>query len=433
MSPGDLKGRYHGVAISPPMSPRRAVSVTAPSRQRKLQVALLIALCALAARTDLTAERLALRTYGVADGLPQEGVKRIVRDSRGFFWFCTYDGLSRFDGTRFVNYGVRDGLPHPSINDLLETHKGDYWIATNGGGVARFDPSTRIQPPSGSEALRPAGPVLFATPVPRRLFTSYTVGGTPATSRVNVLHEDPSGRIWAGTDDGLFVIEDAQGAVAIRQVVLPFARPFQVWALLDDRAGRLWIGTSEGLARHLPDGRTEIVRVDSGERVPVWTLAEDAESQLWVGLSTGLHVVRAPGASAPAAADGAIQGRISALQRSDDGRMWIGTYAGDVFAADRDGIRQELHLDDAITSLAEDRQGNLWASTVQGHTGAGKLVRHGFTRYDETDGLTRGAIAAILETSAGELCVVRQGRLHRFATSSSPFAASGSTGIASSR
>ena len=67
------KGRYHGVAISPPMSPPRAVCVNAPSRPRKVQVALLIALCALAARTDLTAERLALRTYGVADGLPQEG------------------------------------------------------------------------------------------------------------------------------------------------------------------------------------------------------------------------------------------------------------------------------------------------------------------------------------------------------------------------
>jgi ligand-binding sensor domain-containing protein/signal transduction histidine kinase len=426
----------------------RIAWLAAPSRLQKVQVAVLFAGCALAVRTDLTAERLALRTYGVADGLPQEAVKRIVRDSRGFFWFCTYDGLSRFDGTRFVNYGVRDGLPHPSINDLLESHTGDYWIATNGGGVARFDPSTRIEPQSRDQAVRPSGPVLFAPPVPRRLFTSYSVGETPATSRVNVLHEDRSGRIWAGTDDGLFAIDEARGEMAFRQVVLPFARPLQIWALLDDRAGRLWIGTSEGLARRLPDGRTEIVRVDSGKTAPVWTLAEDAEAQLWVGLSTGLRVVRAAGAArtvsashtwnAPrgrtgltglmrppaselpvaarhaAAADGAIQGRISVLQRSDDGRMWIGTFAGDVFAADRNGIRRELHLDDAITSFAEDRQGNLWVSTARGRAGAGKLARHGFTRYDETDGLTKGAIAVILETNAGELCVLRQGRLHRF-------------------
>src|SRR5262245_11722194 len=89
------------------------------------------------------AERPPVRTYGVADGLPQEGVKRIVRDSRGFLWFCTFDGLSRFDGTRFLNYGVRDGLPHPSPNDLLETRGGVYWVATNGGGVGRFDPAER--------------------------------------------------------------------------------------------------------------------------------------------------------------------------------------------------------------------------------------------------------------------------------------------------
>ena len=44
------------------------------------------------------AERLPIKTYTVADGLAHNEVNKIVRDSRGFLWFCTADGLSRFDG-----------------------------------------------------------------------------------------------------------------------------------------------------------------------------------------------------------------------------------------------------------------------------------------------------------------------------------------------
>ena len=65
------------------------------------------------------AERLPIRTYTVADGLAHNTVNKIVRDSRGFLWFCTADGLSRFDGYGFANYGANEGLPHPYVNDLL--------------------------------------------------------------------------------------------------------------------------------------------------------------------------------------------------------------------------------------------------------------------------------------------------------------------------
>jgi ligand-binding sensor domain-containing protein len=30
----------------------------------------------------------------------------IMRDSRGFLWFCTRDGLSRFDEVRFTTYSI---------------------------------------------------------------------------------------------------------------------------------------------------------------------------------------------------------------------------------------------------------------------------------------------------------------------------------------
>ena len=99
--------------------------------------ALLLAFAALA--SPLRAEQLILKSYTTADGLPNDSVHCIVEDAHGFVWFCTDDGLSRFDGYQFTNYGIDDGLPSAIVNAVLPTPDGRYWIAT-GAGLVRFDP-----------------------------------------------------------------------------------------------------------------------------------------------------------------------------------------------------------------------------------------------------------------------------------------------------
>src|SRR5215467_5479022 len=85
------------------------------------------------------AERLPIRVYTTADGLPADHINRIVPDSRGFLWFCTPEGLSRFDGSHFVNYGADEGLAHTSVSTLLETRAGEYFVGT-ARGVSRMNP-----------------------------------------------------------------------------------------------------------------------------------------------------------------------------------------------------------------------------------------------------------------------------------------------------
>ena len=45
-------------------------------------------------------------------------------------------------------------------------------------------------------------------------FASFSVGDEPQTNRVNVLYEDRGGRLWAGTDGGLFFLEDSANPTA---------------------------------------------------------------------------------------------------------------------------------------------------------------------------------------------------------------------------
>ena len=111
---------------------------------------LLIALLSFVS-TPVEAERLPARIFTTADGLANNLVTRIVPDSRGYLWFCTSEGLSRFDGHAFTTYGIDDGLPSATVNDLLETRDGTYWIATS-QGLVRFDP---LGTPGRTPAARP--------------------------------------------------------------------------------------------------------------------------------------------------------------------------------------------------------------------------------------------------------------------------------------
>src|SRR5260370_35162722 len=126
------------------------------------------------------AEKLPLKIYTAAEGLAHNSLNRIVRDSRGFLWFCTSEGLSRFDGCEFHNFGRRDGLPHRIVNDVLETRREELWIAT-AGGLCQYAPKE-----SG-----------------RTRFHVYRIGNEERTSFVNVLLEDRLGRVCCGTCAGL--------------------------------------------------------------------------------------------------------------------------------------------------------------------------------------------------------------------------------------
>jgi ligand-binding sensor domain-containing protein len=75
----------------------------------------------------LVAERLPAKVYTTADGLAHNSVHQIIRDSRGLLWFCTAEGLSRFDGHSFTSYGMTEGLPHAKVYNILETRSGEYW------------------------------------------------------------------------------------------------------------------------------------------------------------------------------------------------------------------------------------------------------------------------------------------------------------------
>ena len=401
-----------------------------------IECALLVVLFSsalLLSERGVSAQQLPVRTYTTADGLPRDLVLRIVRDSHGFLWFCTGDGLSRFNGYEFTTYGVEHGLPHPFINDLLETRRGVYWVATNGGGIARFNPSTLPN----------------EQPQTRNLFTAFPVGDKPTSNRVNFLYEDREARVWAGTDGGLFRLEETSGQVIFRRVSLNLGELESVLivrALVEDTEGSLWVSTQGlGLVRRLPDGRTVRYKIQPSSGDLVESLLFDPEGRLWIAHRGGAGLVVFKPETTPAIASGdqlltrtlvaSASGACSSDQRvrlpdspgeacryttadglasdsvageiyqSADGRIWIGTDGGlTVFS---DGHFRSYTMAQGLSSRSvwrevEDRDGNLWLASG---TGAMKISWSGFTTFGRLDGLSNAQVRSVFENQRGELCV----------------------------
>ena len=361
-------------------------------------------LCVPVVMSSLTwAERLPIKTYTTADGLARDQISRIVQDSHGFLWFCTVDGLSRFDGYKFTSYTTASGLPDSVVNDLLETRDGTYLVAT----------------PNGLCQFNPRGTPLFTVWRPAE----------PEANAINELLEDRSGAIWCGTSDGLYLLEYTDGQYSFQFVDLGLPRENcdsrLIESLMEDQSGALWVGTrGSGLCRYLRGRPTQRFTVAQG--LPsnrITALLDDKAGSLWVGTACGLCRLafdqdspRPIVARVYSVRDGLTDNWITTLLQSRDGRLLVGSRGLSVRIATTESSHPQFRryaatqglTDISIQAMAEDRDGNLWLGTD--NAGALKIARNGFHIWDRADGLGKGELFSIFEDQKGEVCVFLRDR-----------------------
>src|SRR5580704_17790382 len=131
---------------------------------------------AIATAHSLRAQQPSLRVFNTQDGLVRNWVTKIHRDSGGYLWFCTVEGISLFDGYRFTNFSTRDGLPSRLVADMVETRSGDFWFATM-AGLARYHKNHRNAP----------------------AFEAVRIDESKESNDVQALLEGHDGTIWCAT------------------------------------------------------------------------------------------------------------------------------------------------------------------------------------------------------------------------------------------
>jgi signal transduction histidine kinase/ligand-binding sensor domain-containing protein len=384
-------------------------------------------MAALAVSTALSAERLPIRLYTVADGLAGDTVRTFLEDSRGYLWIGTSSGLSRFGGQVFHSYDTRDGLPGPRVEILAETPDGAIWVAT-AEGVARLPTD--------------------ATAVPgRRSFQSVPLPG-PAPALVGGLFVLSDGRVWVASRGHWMVFEPPSPG----QTEIGPAKPVELpegWQhaipLARGPNGEVWLG-GDGIL--LWDGKRSKATFTLGpEHTPANAVSDllfDAAGRLWLLNGAGELLVTWPdfarSVTAPALRTVARRARYPGelpqrpgevvlydqtnglpspfgltLAASRDG-VWLSSHEGAVHVGPRGvqvvGAAQGVR-DAFVMSVHEDRNGTTWFGTES--RGLARLRRSGLVTYDQSDGLEHDRISTLLEsTDAGFLVNTRARDLARF-------------------
>src|SRR5260370_3533289 len=105
-------------------------------------LARIVVLLALGAAT-LFSRHLPIQVFATAQGLPRNFVECMVPGSTGLLWFCTTEGLARFDGYRFRVFGAEDGLPSRTVRNFVPSRKGGFWVVTD-RGVCRIAAGSKV-------------------------------------------------------------------------------------------------------------------------------------------------------------------------------------------------------------------------------------------------------------------------------------------------
>ncbi len=84
-----------------------------------------------------------MKEYSFVEGFSQSAVTDILQDRNGLIWISSRDGLTRFDGYKFINYKSYPGdgstMKYSRINLISENSEGDIWCLSQDERAYLFD------------------------------------------------------------------------------------------------------------------------------------------------------------------------------------------------------------------------------------------------------------------------------------------------------
>jgi ligand-binding sensor domain-containing protein len=313
-----------------------------------------------------------------------DNVHAILQDKTGNLWFATTgDGVYRYDGKSFTSFKANVGLDSNTIFSILEDKKGNIWFGTC-TGIFCFDGNNFRHIPMSEADTNYSLPF---TPTNNDPSTSFLV--------FSIL-EDRRGRLWFGTDKGVYcyngkafeVFLDNQSVVNSNALNLN-----TVNRMIEDKYGNIWFTTkTEGVCRY--DGKS-IVNYKPNDEAYFWGLLEDTIGNIWVG-GRNKGVWRYDGKTfTNVLQNGRFDSYIAfSIIQDKTGNIWFGTEAVDPSNREDEGgvwrydgkTFKNFSTKDGLShygvwSLLEDKAGNIWVGTR--NTGLCRFDGKTFTGFSE--------------------------------------------------
>ena len=378
----------------------KAIDHCRPSR---IALFLILSLFFMQPSSEIQAQILNIQTYSVKDGLAQSQVQSIIQDSQGYLWFGTVDGLSRFNGTSFVNFTVKDGMASNEVTACAQIGDGTIWFGHSDGKITIY------------------------SPVSQR-FSKFQTDKRLGNSQITFIFEDTGHQIWIGTyDNGLYKYSRGDGLVHFTMKNgLPYDGIFSICQL---DSNTLCLGTENGLVQ-IPD-RVDSNKINAKILFPsnknlldnIESLLLDSRGHLWIGtIRNGLYeYFHLPGnKNRWTFHQYSIHNRlpsnwVESLFEDRDQNILIGTFSGGIVKLTpdrraRSGRYRFFYIDknhglpnNCVNIIYQDSEGNYWFGTDGG--GTAQFRDSSFMLFTKKDGLPGNSIWSIKQSKNGRFWI----------------------------
>jgi len=225
----------------------------------------------------------------IKNGLSQNSVSYIYQDNKGFMWFCTNDGLNRFDGYDFIKLDKQTDNKNSIISNytscITESSTGIFWIGTEKGlSIYFFDNKTfiNIESPAQIKKLIVENSTTVWAQTPYSLYkirlvetenkeNKYSVIVEPMNAYKEIIYKDDENHfLLVGRDNRIYKYDlntkliRQKSATSIWKNIIPK----KINNVVKDIYGNFWIGTNSGLYKtdknfltldSLPQQRKDII------------------------------------------------------------------------------------------------------------------------------------------------------------------------------
>lgn len=278
--------------------------------------------------------------YSAATGLSSNQISALKCDSKGNLWVGTLgDGIMKFDGETWTFLDTLDGLGDITVLSIEEDPLGQIWFGTL-VGFSVYNDSFFVNFTFESEVMivhdihRAMNDVMWLATEPKGLHkvkayndvTVYNLEYKPGTDTVYCIEEDSRGRIWAGTEDGVFKITGSRVDFIQSGNGIPQEA---VKSILADSWGNIWFGSrgNKNVVRLRDNVYEEISLQNNKSANVVYDILEAPNRDIWFGLANG-GAVRFNGSNMQTFrnVDGSPGTSIFCLEVDKNGHLWFGSF-----------------------------------------------------------------------------------------------------------
>jgi len=365
------------------------------------------------------------------DGLLHNNVKSIGQDKRGFVWILTYNGLQRYDGSRFVNYPeitrnssfgmIKDSelyldtarneiriakVDHSEKLNLSDNRLTQLSLSENLNTDGLF-PTTEFKDQHGREwRIGLGGVISFIPNQPKSKMSFININPGQFNRNTYVIQDYDNGQYLMQNFNCLFIIDPktktAQSSLGgisdhplLKQIWEKFGKDIRIRFLLQDSYHNIWISTwTADLIRYNQDDQqmtTYSLRdlnrkhstTEQGDiTLLVQAMYEDRQQNLWLATD--------------------FAGLMRYNRQKDDFD----------FIISNEKIANGIRYNFSIYSIFQDRDDNIWLGTDRGisifnpYHDQIRTIRHvdGFEAS-----LPKQGITDIIDTGVGEILVATWG------------------------